>query len=257
MSSDHISHAGNGAGSAATEHSGQHLWTIVPAAGVGRRMGGFIPKQYLRWQGLTILELTINRLFQCPGVEHIFVVLHCDDHFGRRLLATYEDRITVVAGGRQRVESVCNGLLAIKSLASQDDWVMVHDAARPCVRPTDVSKLSDAVKQHPVGGLLGAPVADTLKRVDHLGAVEATVSRDSLWRAYTPQIFRFGLLYSAIDEARRVGRTITDESSAIELAGYAPLLVEGHPDNIKVTRPEDMSLASLFLNNQQNDPAQQ
>jgi len=255
VSSDQISRAGNDPGSAAIKHSGQNLWTIVPAAGVGRRMGGFIPKQYLRWQGLTILELTINRLFQCPGVEHILVVLHRDDYFGRSLLEAYEDRITVVAGGQERVGSVYNGLFAIESVAFQDDWVMVHDAVRPCVRSTDVSKLLNAVQHHPVGGLLGAPVADTLKRADQRFAVETTVSRERLWLAYTPQIFRFGLLYSAMQEARRVGRTITDESSAVELAGYAPVLVEGHPDNIKVTRPQDLSLASLFLNNQQSDPA--
>ena len=201
----------------------------MPAAGVGRRMGGTVPKQYLKIEGVTVLERTINRLLLCPPIVHIFVVLHPQDSFGSQLLAAYGDAVTRVAGGSERSGSVFNGLLAIRSRASADDWVMVHDAARPCVRCEDIDRLLQAVKHHAVGGLLAEPVADTLKKADARLSVRSTLARDDLWRAYTPQVFKFGLLYAAMESAQRGRLRITDESSALELAGYAPLLVEKSP----------------------------
>ena len=228
------------------------VWTIIPAAGIGRRMESSIPKQHLNITGSTILELTIQRLMQCPEITRIILVLSPDDQHSHQLLQRYGDLLTVVAGGLERSDSVLNGLSAIRSRAQDDDWVVVHDAARPCVRPGDINKLFREIKNHAVGGLLGSPVADTLKRATSDDCVESTVSRNKLWRAYTPQVFRFGLLYKSMQESKRMGRPITDESSAVELAGYSPLLIEGYSDNIKVTRPQDLQLARLFLKNQQN-----
>ena len=134
-----------------------------------------------------------------------------------------------------------------------DDWVLVHDAARPCVRPSDISKLIDTVVDHPVGGLLAMPVRDTMKRADANGQVTATVDRRDLWHAFTPQMFRLGMLRRALISAIDAGVAVTDESSAMELAGHAPVLVEGHPDNIKITRPQDLDLAAYYLAAQAGD----
>jgi 2-C-methyl-D-erythritol 4-phosphate cytidylyltransferase len=145
---------------------------------------------------------------------------------------------------------VLNGLAALSETAQARDWVLVHDAARPCVRQHDLRLLIDTLAKHAVGGLLGTPVHDTIKKTDAQGAVEATVARDSLWHAYTPQMFRYGLLQAALLKALEDGYEVTDESSAMEHAGHRPLMVEGHADNIKITRPEDLPLARYFLQQQ-------
>jgi 2-C-methyl-D-erythritol 4-phosphate cytidylyltransferase len=231
----------------------QKLWTIVPAAGVGSRMGKSIPKQYLELAGLTILERSIQRLFSCAAINHIFVILHADDHYGLSLLAQFKERVTIIAGGAQRADSVFQGLLAIQADAAFDDWVLIHDAARPCLRPTDVNLLLTALQDHQVGGLLGEPVTDTLKQIRTDRTIQVTVSRESLWRAFTPQVFKFGLLFPAMEQALQQGLAITDEASAMEIGGYSPLMVEGHSDNIKITRPHDLALASLYLQHQQSE----
>jgi len=218
-------------------------------------MGGQLPKQYLALAGLTILEHTIRRLFQCVSVEHVYVVLHPDDQYGKQLLRSFGSRITVVAGGAERADSVLNGLLALQGLAADNDWALIHDAARPCFHPSDVNRLMLALADHKVGGLLGVPVADTLKRVRSDLTVESTVPRDKLWRAYTPQVFRYGLLVEAMNWAQQSGQSITDEASAVEASGHAPLMVEGSPDNIKVTHPHDLLLAELYLQHQTNGSA--
>ncbi len=140
-----------------------------------------------------------------------------------------------------------NGLTALADRATENDWVLVHDAARPCLRAEDVDRLLLRLSGHPVGGLLGMPVRDTMKRSDAAGAVIETVPRDRLWHAFTPQIFRFGLLRTALADALSRGRLVTDEASAVELAGHRPLMVEGHADNIKITQPSDLNLAAFFL----------
>jgi 2-C-methyl-D-erythritol 4-phosphate cytidylyltransferase len=143
------------------------------------------------------------------------------------------------------------GLEALDGLAQDDDWVLVHDIARPCVRLSDIERLVTAVRQHPVGGLLASPVRDTMKRADRSGTVVGTVDREGLWHALTPQMFRYGLLRRALNEGIANGLAMTDESSAIEAFGQAPLLVEGAADNIKITHPQDLALAALFLQQRQ------
>jgi len=140
---------------------------------------------------------------------------------------------------------VLNGLEALP--AADEDWALVHDAARPCLRPADLAKLIDQLYAHPVGGILGVPVRDTLKRCAVTGEIEQTVDRASLWHALTPQMFRVGLLRAALREALAAGRLVTDEAQAIELAGHTPVMVEGHSDNLKITRPEDLPLAAWYL----------
>jgi 2-C-methyl-D-erythritol 4-phosphate cytidylyltransferase len=145
---------------------------------------------------------------------------------------------------------VLNGLNALSDSAQADDWVLVHDAARPCVRQQDLRLLIDTLEDHTVGGLLGTPVHDTMKKTDVQGVIIETLERNFLWHACTPQMFRYGLLRAALIKALEDGYEVTDEASAMEHAGYRPLMVEGHADNIKITRPEDLPLAEYFLQQQ-------
>ena len=154
-------------------------------------------------------------------------------------------------GGAERCHSVLNGLRLLTPRAHDDDWVLVHDAARPCVRVEDISLLIERLRDHPVGGLLGLPVADTMKRADAAGNVLETVPRDGLWRALTPQMFRLGLLRAALERALDNGLLVTDEAQAVEAAGQVPCMVEGHADNIKITRAQDLVLAQLYLQQQE------
>jgi 2-C-methyl-D-erythritol 4-phosphate cytidylyltransferase len=151
------------------------------------------------------------------------------------------------SGGEERCHSVLNALTALQKVADESDWVLVHDAARPCLRSEDIDHLLAELTDHPVGGLLGLPVADTMKRTDADDSVIETVSREHLWRALTPQMFRLGELYDALDGALKRDELVTDEASAMELAGKAPKMVEGHGDNIKITRPQDLRFAELYL----------
>jgi 2-C-methyl-D-erythritol 4-phosphate cytidylyltransferase len=225
-------------------------WAVVPAAGVGRRMGGQVPKQYLELAGRRVLDHTLSRLLQHPRIAGIALALGAEDGWWPQCAHAGHPAIVRVEGGAERCHSVLNGLVALEPLAAIDDWVLVHDAARPCLRSTDIDRLLERLTGHPVGGLLGVPVRDTMKRADAAGAIRETVSRDGLWHAYTPQMFRYGMLRSAIEGALLAGRLVTDEASAMEMAGHAPLLVEGHDDNIKVTRPADLALAEFYLKRQ-------
>ncbi len=225
-------------------------WAVVPAAGVGRRMASAIPKQYLPLAGQTVIEQTLERLWSHPQIESIFVALSEQDGWWPDSAFAADPRITRVAGGTERCHSVLNALDALSAVAAEDDWVLVHDAARPCLRECDLEQLIEKLSSHPVGGLLGVPVRDTMKRTDSHAAVTATVPREQLWHAFTPQMFRLGRLRSALKQALKRGEMVTDEASAIELFGLQPLMVEGHADNIKITRPEDLALATFFLQQQ-------
>jgi 2-C-methyl-D-erythritol 4-phosphate cytidylyltransferase len=227
-----------------------HFWVVIPAAGVGKRMLADRPKQYLLLNRRTILEHTLEKFLTHKSIAGVVVVVSRDDEYWPELQIQHP-RLTVAHGGVERCHSVLNGLLALESLASEDDWVLVHDAARPCVRQEDIGALIEQLKNHPVGGLLGLPVADTLKLCDKQGVVQRTVSRDLLWRALTPQMFRLQALIHAITQALEQQQLVTDEASAIELTGRQPQMVEGHPDNIKITVPQDMALAEMFLRQQQ------
>ncbi len=221
------------------------LWCVVPAAGKGLRVGGDVPKQYLPLNDRTVIQCTLDRLSQLP-TEAIIVPVAADD--ARAGVLEYRDAslIRFVAGGAERADSVLAGLVAIANQAAEDDWVLVHDVARPCVRIEDVELLLAAIAVHPVGGLLANRVRDTMKRSSG-DEVAETVSRDHLWHALTPQVFRYGLLRDALLSARAQGIVVTDESQAVELQGEKPLLVEGARDNLKITYPEDLQLAEAFL----------
>ena|SRR6218665_118859 len=221
------------------------LWCVVPAAGKGLRVGGDVPKQYLPLNDRTVIQCTLDRLSQLP-TEAIIVPVAEDD--ARAGVLEYRDAtlIRFVSGGVERADSVLAGLEAIAHQAGDDDWVLVHDVARPCVRINDIEQLLSAIAAHPVGGLLANRVRDTMKRGNG-DEVAETVSRDNLWHALTPQVFRYGLLRDALLSAKVQCLVVTDEAQAIELQGEKPLLVEGARDNLKITYPEDLQLAEAFL----------
>ncbi len=225
-------------------------WALVPAAGIGLRMGSDIPKQYLPLNGGTVLDQTLQTLLSHPRIDGIYIALAADDRWWGDTASATDPRIVAVDGGAERCHSVLNALKVLQESARPEDWVLVHDAARPCLRSTDLDLLMDSLKDHPVGGLLGVPVRDTMKRTDQVAAVTETVPREGLWHAYTPQMFRLGTLAKALQGAIDNGLVVTDDASAIELAGMRPQMVEGHDDNIKITRPEDLALASFYLKKQ-------
>lgn len=222
-------------------------WAVVPAAGVGRRMGGAVPKQYLTLQGRPVIDHSLRTLVEHPEIVRVIVVLSASDSWWEKSAYADHPRVQRVEGGRERADSVLNGLLALQGEADANDWILVHDAARPCLQRTDLDKLMHSLRDHPVGGVLAIPLSDTIKRTDNAGAVLETVSRDCLWRAFTPQMFRWADLRRALERARTDNQLVTDEASAMELAGETPQLIEGRSDNIKITRPEDLVLAGFYL----------
>lgn len=221
-------------------------WCIVPAAGRGMRFGSELPKQYLRVVGKPLLLHTLERL-ACSGVIAGFMlVLAHDDAHWPGLTDIGGVPLRTVVGGDTRAGSVLAGLSALPDAVGDNDFVLVHDAARPCVRREDIVRLV-ALGMASGGALLAAPVRDTLKRSNTFNRVECTESRESLWRALTPQLFRRGELIAALNAAARIGSAVTDEAMAMECAGFRPLLVEGAEDNIKVTTPADLALAQYLL----------
>lgn len=220
-------------------------YAIVPAAGSGSRFGAEKPKQYLDLLGRPLIFHTLKALTASPDIERVWVVLAPDDPWWPRydwseLGAKLE---TVRCGGATRAESVTNGLQAAAMVAADDDWVLVHDAARPCISAAMLDALFADLAQDPVGGILAVPVADTLKRADTEQRVAATEPRDGLWQAQTPQMFRYGLLGDALQKCRDV----TDEAGAVEALGLKPKLVRGDATNLKVTYPADLALAAMIL----------
>ena len=229
---------------------GARFWAVVPAAGVGRRMNVDIPKQYLEIQGRTLLEHTLTRLLEFPLLEKLVLVLAENDDWYEDIEMLHDKHIVLAKGGEERCHSVLNGLDILSEEASENDWVLVHDVARPCIRKADLEWLVCQLSEHEVGGLLGIPVRDTMKRTDAEGEIVETVSRDNLWHALTPQMFRLELLRSSLKKALSDSVIVTDEASAVEYVGHRPLMVEGHTDNIKVTRGTDLALASLYIQQQ-------
>lgn len=224
------------------------VWAIVPAAGSGRRFGATTPKQYKRAAGQPLLAHVLDLLLTAPGIDGLVLATASDDARWRDCIPEGTTRrLIAVAGGATRAASVRAALTALEDVAASDDWVLVHDAARPCLAPEDLSRLLAELRDDPVGGLLAAPVVDTLKRSDESGHVTATENRDDLWRALTPQMFRYGLLCAALDGALEAGVKVTDEACAMEWAGHAPRLISGGVDNVKVTRAEDLALVEAIL----------
>jgi len=220
---------------------------IVPAGGSGARFGSATPKQYSVIAGATILEHTLQALHRCPSIQHVFVAVQAGDHWAD-LIAERTGNTTILhCAGGQRAHTVQNALVAISRRVRRDAWVLVHDAARPCVEQEDVERLIACAGLHPVGGLLATPVTDTLKRATATLEISETVSRDGLWRAQTPQMFRHELLAHALDASPEV----TDEAQAVEALGLSPLLVPGSARNIKITLPEDAEIAAFYLSKAQ------
>jgi 2-C-methyl-D-erythritol 4-phosphate cytidylyltransferase len=223
-------------------------WAIVPAAGSGRRMAAKVPKQYLPLQGVTVLEHSLNTLFACESIEGVVLALTADDGYWPEIAPRFSGKnLVCVAGGAERCHSVLNAIHHLQGFAATHDWVLVHDAARPCVRADDMTALIEALADDPCGGLLGVPVSDTMKQLGEDGRVAGTVDRQALWHAQTPQMFRLGLLQSSLEQALAQGRLVTDEAAAMEMAGYRPCMVHGHADNIKITVPSDLALAEFYL----------
>ncbi|MDF3012324.1 MAG: 2-C-methyl-D-erythritol 4-phosphate cytidylyltransferase [Cellvibrio sp.] len=224
-------------------------WIVVPAAGIGTRMGAVCPKQYLPLVGKTVIEHTLERLLTLPDVAGIYLVLGAEDTYWDNLPLAQNKRISRVTGGAERCDSVLNALAQLQDRTTPDDWVLVHDAARPCIQVQSILKLIEQVKNHPVGGILGLPVSDTLKQVAD-SVIHSTADRRLLWQAQTPQMFRFELLHNCLQRALAEGKMITDESSALECYNYQPLMVQGRSDNIKITHPEDLAIAAMLLQQQ-------
>ncbi len=225
------------------------FWGVVPAAGVGKRMGADIPKQYLPVLGKPVLQHTLERLLSVTELSAVVVALGKEDGFWPDLPFANHPRILVADGGKERADSVLSALKRLEGLAKVEDWVLVHDAARLCITHSDVLKLIETLDHDPIGGILALPSSDTLKGVTD-GIIVDTVDRNHVWRALTPQMFRYGALKQALTTAAELGLIVTDEASALELKGQTPRIVEGRPDNIKITRPEDLPLATFYLEQQ-------
>lgn len=223
-------------------------FALVPAAGFGARMGGTLPKQYLPLMDHSLLYHSVRPLIDAPFISRVFLVLApTDERYRRQDWRAFGARLAALhCGGETRAASVSNGLQAMRGEVAADDWVLVHDAARPCLGIDLLQRLLDEVADDAVGGLLALPVADTLKRSDVDGRVLQTESRMDLWQAQTPQMFRYQLLVEALTAAGTEA-TITDEASALEQLGYRPKLVMGDSRNLKVTYPQDLALAELIL----------
>lgn len=226
----------------------QRYYAIVPAAGSGARFGAALPKQYLTLAGRPVIFHTLAALVAVAAIERVYVVLSPDDAYWRShdWHALGPKLETLYCGGATRAESVSNGLKALSTVADDQDWILVHDAARPCLTTAQVDHLITTLADDPVGGLLAIPVADTLKRAAADGRVAETVPREALWQAQTPQMFRYQCLQDALESCP----SVTDEASAIEALGLAPRLVPGAASNLKVTYPADLSLAGLILRSQ-------
>ncbi len=225
-------------------------WAVVPAAGTGERVGGDTPKQYLQLCGRAVLEHALAPFRDHPDIAGIVVALAPEDRYWHQLAVSCEPRVRWTRGGKKRCQSVLLALQALAEQAQPADWVLVHDAARPCLHPQDLRRLLRELSGHPCGGLLAIPVTDTLKCTNARKEVLATVTRERLWRALTPQMFRFSVLHAALEQCLHGPDPQclpTDEAQAVELAGGQPVLIEGRPDNLKITHGADLVLAEAIL----------
>lgn len=231
--------------------SSVRYWAVIPAAGVGSRMQSDRPKQYLKLLGKTILEHTLECFCHHPSIESVVVVLSKDDPYWATLPIANHPKIKVTEGGSERCHSVLNGLVYLQEFAHEYDWIMVHDAARPCLSKKDIDHLIQQISDHPVGGILAAPVRDTMKRSNNEHEIVETISRENLWHALTPQVFRLKSLMNALKSAIDSEILVTDDAQAIELTGVKPLLIQGPLYNIKITHMGDLSTAEHYLKSQE------
>jgi 2-C-methyl-D-erythritol 4-phosphate cytidylyltransferase len=231
----------------------EQVWAIVPAAGNGSRMRANRPKQYLQLHDRPVIMHTLERLASHPKISGVVVAIADDDPYWQSLPIPKEWPIHCATGGAERSDSVLSALNLLNTMTHDDPWVLVHDAARPCLRHEDIDLMLSTLSHDAVGGILGIPVTETVKRVDSQNRIIETVSRDNLWRAATPQMFRLDNLRNALEHTRQAQCKVTDEASAIEYAGYQPKMVEGHADNLKITLPQDLALAALYLQQQRGE----
>ena len=223
------------------------LWVVVPAAGRGTRFGSLLPKQYLQVAGQPLIAHTLAALLSHPLVEGALVAVSADDADWPGWSSFHGKPVLACVGGVTRAQSVLSALLALPETVRTDDFVLVHDAARPNLRREDLQQLLERGRTDPVGAILAAPVRDTLKRAGDDGGIDGTQPRRHLWRALTPQLFRRFQLTRALQEAEKSGIEVTDESMAMELQGLRPLLIEGNEDNLKVTTPADLARFEYIL----------
>lgn len=223
------------------------LVVVVPAAGVGKRMKATCPKQYLQINQKTIIEHTVSRLSAHPMIKKIIIALGTEDEYFFETGLSANNKVMVVDGGKERVDSVLAGLAVIDP--NEFPWVLVHDAARPCLTLDDLNQLIAACLTKDVGGILASPVRDTMKRGDD-GFIQQTIERENLWHALTPQMYPTAQLKNSIEQALSAQATITDEASAIEFSGEQSQLISSSSENIKITHPDDLALAEFILNKQ-------
>jgi 2-C-methyl-D-erythritol 4-phosphate cytidylyltransferase len=229
-------------------NSSIQCWAVVPAAGVGKRMQADRPKQYLPLAGKTVIEHTLLRLLQSGVFQAVAVAISLEDPYWPELDISKHPDVITAPGGKERADSVLSALKALQGRAAEDDWVLVHDAARPCLTAFDIHLQIDTLKNDAVGGILALSSHDTLKHVEG-DTITATIDRKHIWRALTPQMFKYSMLRDALQQTEG-NPAVTDEASALEILGYKPKIVEGRPDNIKITRPEDLALAQFYMEQQ-------
>jgi 2-C-methyl-D-erythritol 4-phosphate cytidylyltransferase len=235
------------------------IWAIIPASGIGQRMQSELPKQYLPFADKTIIEHTLDRLLSHPQITGAILVLSAEDKYWANLHYQSQPKkpLILAKGGLMRHHSVFNGLEKLSLEVNQDCYALVHDAVRPLVSINDLNRLIEVVRQHSGGALLGAPISDTIKQLNIDGNVNQTISRLGLWRAFTPQIFKADLLTDALKFVMENKLEITDDASAIEAIGQNPKVVLGSTQNIKITLPEDLILATQIWKNQMASSDQQ
>lgn len=229
------------------QHSARY-WAVIPAAGTGTRMGGNIPKQYLPLAGSTVIEHVLKLFLSNSRFAGISVAISDADSYWQHCVPGNPDKpLRTTSGGAQRAHSVLNVLRTLKAELKNHDWVVVHDAVRPCLHANDLNRLINELSRDAVGGILATPLVDTIKTVDENNQVSNTAIQHKLWRAFTPQMFRFGLLLESLESAIQRGDAPTDEASAVENAGHSVRVIRGRSDNIKITCPEDLALAEAIL----------
>ena len=233
------------------------VWVVVPAAGLGRRMGAGLPKQYLPLLGKTVIEHTLEKLVALDAIAGVMVALNARDQQFASLPIAHHPKIATTQGGEERSDSVLAALMSLQKKIKLSDWVLVHDAVRCCIRPGAIQALLAALAEDAVGGILAVPASDTLKKVGDDQAIVTTLNRSRIWQAQTPQAFRYDLLRESLQSALQQGCGVTDEASAIEMAGYSASVVMGHYDNIKITHPEDLVIAAAILQQQKQQYEQQ
>ena len=220
-------------------------WAILPAAGSGSRFASAVPKQYLNLLDKTVMQHSVDRICQLD-IEGCVIAISPHDQTAKSLEFAQPQLMHWVTGGAERMDSVLAALEYLQGLANDSDWILVHDVARPCILNTDLKRLIAELGNDEVGGLLAVPVRDTLKLAKQQQVIH-TVSRDHLWQCQTPQMFRFGLLKHALQQAKKNQLLVTDEASAIEQLGLTVKLVAGSSSNIKITYPEDLALAAAIM----------